>query len=163
MRLQYNRFKQEIIGKIPQEEQVSLYRCGPLIDLCRGPHLPNTSFIKGYRVTKTSGVYWLAKQDNPLLQRYAPSILFLFTWLKCFVFRVYGIAFPEEKQLVEWEEFQKLAAQRDHRNVGKAQGLFFFHPYSPGSAFMLPHGARIYNRLMSFIKVTIFALFTKVA
>jgi threonyl-tRNA synthetase len=130
----YNRFKQEIIGKIPAEEQVSLYRCGPLIDLCRGPHLPNTSFIKGYRVTKTSGVYWLAKQDNPLLQR------------------VYGISFPEEKQLAEWEKFQQEAALRDHRNVGKAQGLFFFHPYSPGSAFMLPHGARIYNRLMNFVK-----------
>lgn len=68
------------------------------------------------------------------------------------LYRVYGIAFPEEKQLADWEQFQKEAAARDHRNVGKAQGLFFFHPYSPGSAFMLPHGARIYNKLMSFIK-----------
>jgi len=131
---EYNRFKQEIIGKIPQDETVTLYRCGPLIDLCRGPHLPNTSYIKAFRVTKTSGVYWMAKQENPLLQR------------------VYGISFPEEKQLTDWENFQKEAAARDHRNVGRAQSLFFFHPYSPGSCFMLPHGARIYNRLMTFIK-----------
>lgn len=69
------------------------------------------------------------------------------------MFRVYGIAFPDQKQLDNWIEFQQQAALRDHRNVGKAQGLFFFHPHSPGSAFMLPHGARIYNRLLNFIKV----------
>lgn len=160
--LQYNRFKQEIIGKIPQEETVTLYRCGPLIDLCRGPHLPNTSFIKGYRVTKTSGVYWLAKQDNPLLQRYVTLSWYQWAWFKLSQNRVYGIAFPDEKQLAEWEKFQQEAAARDHRNVGKAQGLFFFHPYSPGSAFMLPHGARIYNRLMSFIKVMILGNIYKV-
>jgi len=131
---EYNKFKQEIIGKIPADETVSLYRSGPLIDLCRGPHLPNTSFIKAYHITKNSGAYWMGKQDQPLLQR------------------VYGIAFPDQKQLDQWIEFQKQAALRDHRTVGKAQGLFFFHPYSPGSAFMLPHGARIYNRLMAFTK-----------
>eukprot|EP01111_Echinosteliopsis_oligospora_P017108 TRINITY_DN730_c1_g1_i1.p1 TRINITY_DN730_c1_g1~~TRINITY_DN730_c1_g1_i1.p1 ORF type:complete len:743 (-),score=250.06 TRINITY_DN730_c1_g1_i1:22-2250(-) len=130
----YNKYKQEIIGKIPQTESVTLYKCGPLIDLCRGPHLPNTSLIKAFKTTKNSGAYWLGKAENPLLQR------------------VYGIAFPEKKQLSEWEEFQAEAARRDHRVIGKDQQLFFFHPYSPGCAFFLPHGARIYNRLVNFIK-----------
>lgn len=130
----YNPYKVELISKIPEHETVSMYKCGGLIDLCRGPHVANTGIIKAFTTTKFSGAYWMGKAENPVLQR------------------VYGIAFPDKKQLTEWEEFQKEAAKRDHRNVGKDQELFFFHPYSPGSCFFLPHGVRIYNKLIGFIK-----------
>ncbi|KYQ94021.1 threonyl-tRNA synthetase [Tieghemostelium lacteum] len=130
----YNKYKLEIISKIPQEETVSLYRCGNLVDLCRGPHVPNTSYVKAFAVTKNSSSYWLGKAENDPLQR------------------VYGVAFPDKKQLTEYQHFMEEAAKRDHRAIGKAQELFFFHPFSPGCAFFLPHGARIYNRLSEFIK-----------
>ncbi|KAM9958767.1 hypothetical protein ACTFIW_012356 [Dictyostelium discoideum] len=130
----FNKYKTEIISKIPQEDTVSLYRCGTLVDLCRGPHVPNTSYIKSFAVTKNSSAYWLGKAENDDLQR------------------VYGISFPDKKQMEEYENFMREAALRDHRNVGKAQELFFFHPYSPGSAFFLPHGTRIYNKLVEFIR-----------
>eukprot|EP01112_Ceratiomyxa_fruticulosa_P015439 TRINITY_DN4540_c0_g1_i5.p1 TRINITY_DN4540_c0_g1~~TRINITY_DN4540_c0_g1_i5.p1 ORF type:complete len:725 (-),score=204.18 TRINITY_DN4540_c0_g1_i5:144-2318(-) len=130
----YNKFKVEIISKIPQEEKVTVYRCGPLIDLCRGPHVPNTSFVKAFRPTKTGGVFWQSKDTNPVLTR------------------VYGVSFPDKKQLQEYIHLLEEAAKRDHRNVGRQQELFFFHPFSPGSCFMLPHGARIYNKLISLMK-----------
>ncbi|EGG14724.1 threonyl-tRNA synthetase [Cavenderia fasciculata] len=130
----YNKYKTEIISKIPAEDTVSLYRCGTLVDLCRGPHLPNTSYIKAFKVVKNSSAYWLGKAENDPLQR------------------VYGIAFPDKKQMEEYNKFMEEAAKRDHRNVGKAQELFFFHPYSPGCTFFLPHGTRIYNKLVEFIR-----------
>eukprot|EP01116_Phalansterium_solitarium_P019367 TRINITY_DN5376_c0_g2_i3.p4 TRINITY_DN5376_c0_g2~~TRINITY_DN5376_c0_g2_i3.p4 ORF type:complete len:132 (-),score=35.05 TRINITY_DN5376_c0_g2_i3:274-669(-) len=66
--------------------------------------------------------------------------------------RVYGISFPEEKQLKEWQTAQEEAARRDHRVIGKDQELFFFDPLSPGSAFFMPHGARVYNTLIQFLR-----------
>eukprot|EP01098_Paradermamoeba_levis_P002089 TRINITY_DN1247_c0_g1_i1.p1 TRINITY_DN1247_c0_g1~~TRINITY_DN1247_c0_g1_i1.p1 ORF type:complete len:718 (+),score=257.49 TRINITY_DN1247_c0_g1_i1:75-2156(+) len=131
----YNKYKVEIISnKVPDGEYCSVYRCGPLIDLCRGPHLPNTGKIKAFKVTKNSSAYWLGDAKNDELQR------------------VYGISFPETKQYEEWEELQRQAALRDHRVVGKAQELYFFHQLSPGSCFFLPHGARVYNKLMTLIR-----------
>ena len=65
---------------------------------------------------------------------------------------MYGIAFPDKKMLKAWKENQALAKARDHRLIGKKQELFFFHDLSPGSAFFLPHGTRIYNTLVNFIK-----------
>lgn len=67
--------------------------------------------------------------------------------------RVYGISFPDNKQLKEWQRFQEEAAKRDHRKIGREQGLFFFHELSPGSCFFTPRGAFIYNTLVNFIKV----------
>lgn len=130
-----NRFKQEIIkSKIPDGGTCSAYRCGPLIDLCKGPHIPNTGLIKAMCITSNSSSYWLAKAENASLQR------------------VYGISFPDEKQLADYQERMRWAEERDHRKVGVAQKLFFFHELSPGSAFFLPHGARVYNTLQNFIR-----------
>lgn len=130
-----NKFKLEIIkDKIPDGETCSAYRCGPLIDLCRGPHVPSTATIKSMAVTKNSSAYWLGKAENPSLQR------------------VYGISFPDKKQMKEWKLLIKQAEERDHRRVGVQQKLFFFHDCSPGSAFFLPHGVRLYNRLMDLMK-----------
>ena len=110
---EYNRFKQEIIrSKVPDGAVCTAYRCGPLIDLCKGPHVPHSGYIKAVSVTKSSSSYWLAKADNPSLQR------------------VYGISFPNKTKLKEWEEWQRNAEERDHRRVGLQQKLFFFHEVS---------------------------------
>lgn len=130
-----NPFKVALItNKIPDGSMTSVYRCGPLIDLCMGPHIPNTGKIKAFAATKASATNWLGQVTNDPLQR------------------VYGISFPDKKLMTKWKEFQEQAKQRDHRMLGAKQELIFFHNLSPGSAFWLPHGARIYNKLISFIK-----------
>jgi len=131
-----NPFKVQLItNKVPDGAMTSCYRCGPLIDLCRGPHLPNTSKAKAFSVTKNSAAYWLGDQKLDSLQR------------------LYGIAFPSPKLMKEWKAFQEEAAKRDHRNIGKQQELFMFHPmYSPGSCFWFPLGARIYNKLIELMR-----------
>lgn len=130
----YNPFKLDIIDKIPDNDPVTLYKCGELVDLCRGPHLPNTSFIKAFKLTKLSGAYWKGDEKQPLLQR------------------VYGISFPKSKQLEEWQNNIEEALKRDHRTIAKKQDLFFFHETSPGTPFFLPHGTRMFNKLVEFIR-----------
>merc|ERR1711871_1478266 len=112
----------------------TVYRCGPLIDLCMGPHVPNTGKVKAFATVKSSSTNWLGQVTNDPLQR------------------LYGISFPEKAQLKQWQEFQEKAKQRDHRLLGTKQDLFFFHQQSPGSCFWLPHGARVYNKLIHFIR-----------
>eukprot|EP01038_Epipyxis_sp_PR26KG_P010213 gene10213-13741_t len=130
-----NPFKVSLISnKIPDGAKTTVYRCGPFIDLCMGPHLPNTGKIKAFAVTKSSSTNWLGQVTNDPLQR------------------VYGISFPDKAMLKQWLEFQEKAKQRDHRLVGGKQELFFFHQLSPGSCFWLPHGARVYNKLIEFIR-----------
>lgn len=130
-----NVFKTQIIStKIPDGGKTTAYRCGPLIDLCRGPHVPHTGKIKAFAVTRTSSTYWLGKTTNDSLQR------------------VYGISFPDKNQMKEWKHFQEEAAKRDHRKLGLSEELFFFHQLSPGSGFWLPHGAAVYFKLLKFIR-----------
>jgi threonyl-tRNA synthetase len=127
----HNKYKVHIINdKIPDGTSTTVYRCGPLIDLCYGPHIPHTGKIKALKVVKNSASYFLGDANNDSLQR------------------VYGISFPEAKQMKEWEKFMEEAEKRDHRKIGIEQELFFFHELSPGSCFFLPHGTRIYNTLM---------------
>ncbi|KAG0368521.1 hypothetical protein BC939DRAFT_455733 [Gamsiella multidivaricata] len=131
----HNRYKIQLIeSKILDGASTTVYRCGPLIDLCRGPHIPHTGRIKAFAVLKNSASYFLGDAKNDSLQR------------------IYGVSFPDSKLMVEHKKFLEEAAKRDHRKVGREQELFFFHELSPGSCFFLPHGARIYNTLMSFIK-----------
>lgn len=130
----YNEFKVRILNEKVTTEKTTVYRCGPLIDLCRGPHVRNTGKIKAMKVTKSSATYWEGKSDAESLQR------------------IYGISFPDPKQLKEWEKIQEEAAKRDHRKIGQQQELFFFHELSPGSCFFQPRGAHIYNTLMNFIR-----------
>merc|ERR1712136_289105 len=80
------------------------------------------------------GTYWEGNQKAESLQR------------------IYGISFPDNKQLKEWQKFQEEAAKRDHRKLGKEQELYFFHELSPGACFFTPHGAHIYNTLVSFLR-----------
>ncbi|XP_018563322.1 threonine--tRNA ligase, cytoplasmic isoform X2 [Anoplophora glabripennis] len=130
----YNPFKVRILNEKVDTPTTTAYRCGPLIDLCRGPHVRHTGKVKALKVTKSSSTYWEGKADAETLQR------------------IYGISFPDTKQLKEWQQFQEEAAKRDHRKIGKEQELFFFHELSPGSCFFQPRGTHIYNTLINFIK-----------
>ena len=131
----YNPFKTAIIqSKVPDGSMTTAYRSGPIIDLCMGPHVPDSGRVKAFEVLRASSAYWLGKAENDALQR------------------VYGVAFPDKKEMTKWKKFQQEAAKRDHRKVGAAQKLFFFDALSPGSAFMEPHGARIYTGLIAFIR-----------
>ncbi|EGG24413.1 threonyl-tRNA synthetase [Cavenderia fasciculata] len=95
--------------------------------------LPSTGYIKAFDILRNSAVVG-SRADMSHLQRLA------------------GISFPSNSQLDLFREQQELAAQLDHRNIGREQELFFFHPYSPGSCFFLPHGAKVYNKLLSFLR-----------
>jgi threonyl-tRNA synthetase len=127
-----------------------------MVDLCVGPHIPHTGKIKAFMVTKArlstpsnrrcrfnlfaqnSASYFLGDSNNESLQR------------------IYGISFPDKKQLAEYKVFLAEAAKRDHRKIGKEQELFFFNDLSPGSCFFLPHGTRIYNSLLELMRVRYF-------
>ncbi|XP_027674575.2 threonine--tRNA ligase 2, cytoplasmic isoform X1 [Chelonia mydas] len=130
----YNKFKCRILNEKVNTPTTTVYRCGPLIDLCRGPHVRHTGKIKALKIFKNSSTYWEGKADMETLQR------------------IYGISFPDNKMMKEWEKFQEEARNRDHRKIGKEQELFFFHDLSPGSCFFLPKGAFLYNTLMDFIR-----------
>ncbi|XP_066931369.1 threonine--tRNA ligase 1, cytoplasmic-like isoform X4 [Clytia hemisphaerica] len=130
----YNPFKLRILNERVTTPTTTVYRCGPLIDLCRGPHVRHTGKTKAIAVTKNSATYWEGKAEAESLQR------------------IYGISFPNDKMLKEWKHFQEEAAKRDHRKIGREQELFFFHELSPGSCFFLPNGAHIYNTLVKFIR-----------
>ncbi|KAK6922152.1 Threonyl/alanyl tRNA synthetase, SAD [Dillenia turbinata] len=131
---QFERIEVEIINELPEDKTITVYRCGPLVDLCRGPHIPNTSFVKAFTCLRASSAYWRGSKDRESLQR------------------VYGISYPDSKRLKDYLTRLEEAKKYDHRLLGSQQELFFCHPLSPGSWFFLPHGTRIYNKLMEFIK-----------
>ncbi|KAL6782374.1 TST1 [Auxenochlorella protothecoides x Auxenochlorella symbiontica] len=131
---QENKFKVELIQGLPEDASITCYRCGPMVDLCRGPHVPNTGALRAVAVTNASRAFWRADVTREPLQR------------------VYAIAFPEDKELKEYQHRIEEAKKRDHRLLGAQQELFFFHQLSPGSCFFLPAGTRIYNALVEFIR-----------
>jgi threonyl-tRNA synthetase len=138
----FSPYKTEILTtKVPDSDaegvgaMCSVYRCGNLVDLCRGPHIADTGRAAAFQVWKSSSSYWKGDSKNDSLQR------------------VYGIAFPEKKLLDDWQKQQAALEAMSHTAIGTKQQLFFIEPnYSPGSTFWLPHGARIYNKLISFIR-----------
>jgi len=136
-----NPFKLAIIKtKIPDGSASTVYRNGNFIDLCMGPHAPSTALSKASTVSKHSATYWCGKETGDTLQR------------------VYGVAFADCKEckanvaMKRWVKEMEMKKQGDHRRVGPNQGLFFMHDLTPGSAFFLTHGARVYNTLVNFIK-----------
>ena len=98
-------YKVELLQEIPQEK-VSLYRQGDFLDLCRGPHLPSTGYLKAFKLTTSSGAYWRGDERRPMLQR------------------IYGTAFPSPQELKQHLEFLEEAKRRDHRRLGRELGLF---------------------------------------
>jgi threonyl-tRNA synthetase len=109
---------------------VSLYTNGPFTDLCRGPHAPSTKRIKAFKLQSVAGAYWRGDARNPMLTR------------------VYGTAFFSARDLGEYLERLERARANDHRRLGPQLGLFTFSEVSPGSAFWLPAGTRVYNELV---------------
>ncbi|XP_044095056.1 threonine--tRNA ligase, mitochondrial isoform X1 [Neovison vison] len=129
-----NPFKLRLIEEKVTGPMATVYGCGMLVDLCRGPHLRHTGQIGGLKLLTNSSSLWRSSGAPETLQR------------------VSGISFPTAKELRAWEEWKEEAELRDHRRIGKAQELFFFHELSPGSCFFLPRGTRVYNALVAFIK-----------
>ncbi|VVC03039.1 putative threonine--tRNA ligase 1 [Candidatus Burarchaeum australiense] len=126
-------YKVDVLDEIP-DAQVSLYRQAEFTDMCRGPHVPSTKYIKAIRLTEVAGAYWRGISTNPMLQR------------------IYGISFPEKKMLAEHLHRLEEAEKRDHRKLGRELGLFMMHEYSPGAPFFLPKGTIIYNVLLDFMR-----------
>jgi threonyl-tRNA synthetase len=130
-----NPFKVALISnKISDGASVTAYRSGDLIDLCTGPHVPSTENIKAFKVLKNSSSNWLSNTKNDSLQR------------------IYGVSFPSKKELDEHIHLLEEAKKRDHRTIGRAQGLFDMNELSPGCAFQYPMGTIIYNKLVDMIK-----------
>ncbi len=114
----YNPFKLEIINELEEGTTITAYRDGPFIDLCRGPHVPQSTRVKAMICKGTGQAFWRAKAENASLQR------------------VYGISFPDKKQMKEYKHFVAEAAKRDHRVIGPKQELIMFSPLSPGMCFL---------------------------
>lgn len=130
-----NPFKVALIqAKIPDDGRTTAYRCGPLIDLCTGPHVPHTKSISAFEIIKHSGSFWLGNTANDPLQR------------------VYAISFPDAKRMKKYLADREAAKQNSHARIGTEQELFFFHDLSPGSAFWLPAGTHVYGTLQKFIR-----------
>jgi len=128
------KFKLEIIEKIPSHEEVSLYRHGDWVDVCRGPHVPNTKYLQAFKLTSVAGAYWRGDERNPMLQR------------------IYGTAFQNKKALEAHLKQLEEAKARDHRKLGKELSLFMFTDLAPASPIFLPRGAFVYNKLIQFIR-----------
>ncbi len=127
-------YKAEIIRDLPEDEEISLYRQGDFIDLCRGPHVPNTSHLGHFKLTKLAGAYWRGDSNNEVLQR------------------VYGTAWPDKKQLKAYLHRIEEAEKRDHRRLGKQQDLFHFQEEAPGMVFWHPKGWSIYTEVQNYIR-----------
>jgi threonyl-tRNA synthetase len=114
----------------PQNAAIaSLYRTGDFVDLCRGPHVPNSADIGAFKLTSVAGAYWRGDAKRPQLQR------------------VYGTAWRTQEELDHYLWQLEEAEKRDHRRLGKDLELFMFHPYAPGAAFWLPKGTVLYQTL----------------
>ncbi len=127
-------YKARIIESIPEGEELSLYQQAEFIDLCRGPHVPNTSHLGFFKLTKLAGAYWRGDSKNEMLQR------------------VYGTAWTSNKDLETYLHNLEEAEKRDHRRIGKQLGLFHFQEEAPGMVFWHDHGWIIYNQIKSYIR-----------
>ena len=129
-----DRLKLELLEAIPSGESVTLYKQGEFVDLCRGPHLPFTGYLKAFQLTHVSGAYWRGDSNNQVLQR------------------IYGVAFSSPKELEEYLHFVEEAAKRNHRKLGSELELFMFSEEAPGMPFYLPKGQMIRNELEAFLR-----------
>ncbi|MGG5780935.1 threonine--tRNA ligase [Bacillus albus] len=126
--------KLELLEAIPSGESVTLYKQGEFVDLCRGPHLPSTGYLKAFQLTHVSGAYWRGDSNNQVLQR------------------IYGVAFSSQKELEEYLHFVEEAAKRNHRKLGNELELFMFSEEAPGMPFYLPKGQIVRNELEAFLR-----------
>jgi threonyl-tRNA synthetase len=126
-----DRFKTELLNDIG-EERVSLYGQGEFWDLCRGPHVPNTGYIKHFKLLSLAGAYWRGNEKNIMLTR------------------IYGTAFADAESLSGYLKMMEEAKLRDHRKLGRELDLFSFQPEGPGFPFFHPKGMTLMNNLLEF-------------
>ena len=126
--------KLERIEDLGADETISVYTDGPFVDLCRGPHVPDTSLLKHFKLLNTAGAYWRGDVKRPMLQR------------------IYATAFFKKDDLDAHLHRIEEAKRRDHRLLGKQLDLFQFHPVAPGAAFWTPRGTTLYNALVDFVQ-----------
>ena len=124
-------YKQEMISEL-EDGTISFYGQGEFTDLCRGPHVPHTGYIKAIKLIKVSGAYWRADPTKPQLQR------------------IYGTAFFSKKELNDHLKFLEEAKKRNHRKIGQALDLFSFHEEAPGMPFFHPKGMVVWNCLLDY-------------
>ncbi len=124
-------YKLEMIQDL-EDGQISFYSQEEFTDLCRGPHVPHTGFVKAFKLMKVSGAYWRADQSRAQLQR------------------IYGTAYFNKKELKAYLAFLEEAKKRNHRKIGEAQELFSFHDEAPGMPFFHPKGMVMWNLMLDF-------------
>lgn len=127
-------YKVEILQSIPDGEDLSFYQQGEFVDLCRGPHVPDTGKIKAFKLTKVAGAYWRGDSKNAMLQR------------------IYGTAWGDKKALKEYLFRLEEAEKRDHRKLGKRLDLFHTQEEAPGMVFWHPKGWQIWQTLERYIR-----------
>ena len=127
-------YKLKLINDMPGEEAFGLYHHQEYVDMCRGPHVPNTRFLKVFKLTKMSGAYWRGDAKNEQLQR------------------IYGTAWADKKQLKAYIQRIEEAEKRDHRKIGKALNLFHMQEQAPGMVFWHPNGWTIYQVLEQYMR-----------
>lgn len=128
------KYKAEIIAAIPAAEDVSLYGQGDWFDLCRGPHVPSTGKLGAFKLMKVAGAYWRGDSKNEMLQR------------------IYGTAWPDEKQLKAYLTRLEEAEKRDHRRVGRELGLFHMQEEAVGSVFWHPKGYALWRAIERYMR-----------
>ena len=125
-------YKVELINALDESEKISLYEQGDFTDLCRGPHIPSTKFIKAFKLTSVAGAYWRGSEKNKMLQR------------------IYGVVFSSKKELEKYLNMIEEAKKRDHRKLGRELKLFEIMDEGPGFPFFLPKGVILKNILIDY-------------
>ncbi|MGB0559515.1 MAG: threonine--tRNA ligase [Pseudohongiellaceae bacterium] len=127
-------YKLKLIEDMPEEEAMGLYFHQEYLDMCRGPHVPNTSFLENFKLTKVSGAYWRGDSRNEMLQR------------------IYGTAWASKKELNVYLKQLEEAEKRDHRKLGRELDLFHFSEEAPGSIFWHPKGWTLFRKLLDYMR-----------
>jgi threonyl-tRNA synthetase len=127
-------YKVQIIEALPADEEITIYKQGAWMDLCRGPHVPNTGKLKAFKLTKVAGAYWRGDSSNEMLQR------------------IYGTAWRSSKELKAYLRRIEEAEKRDHRKIGKKLDLFHTQEEAPGMVFWHPRGWHIYQAIEQYMR-----------
>ena len=128
------RYKAEIIGAIPDDQPISLYRQGDFVDLCRGPHVPSTGRLRAFKLMKVAGAYWRGDSANEMLQR------------------IYGTAWAKKEDLDAYLHLLAEAEKRDHRRLGKELDLFHTQDEAPGLVFWHPRGWTLWQQVEQYMR-----------
>ena len=131
---QGEKYKADIIARIPDQDAIGLYGQGDWEDLCRGPHVPTTGKLKAFKLMKVAGAYWRGDSRNEMLQR------------------IYGTAWTSDKDLKDYLHRLEEAEKRDHRKIGRELDLFHMQEEAPGAVFWHPKGWQVFQRLIGYMR-----------